>query len=69
MENNPYRKYYANFPKGVGINCSNCVGAYDEGNKAGIREVVEWIETKGYLHPVLPNVWQAKLRDWGIKEG
>ena len=24
---------------------------------AGIREVVDWIRVKGYLHPVLPDVW------------
>lgn len=95
-KDNPYRKYYANFPKDVGINCSNCVGAYDEGYEAGIREVVEWailerqklkekrvvqkackpldIQSRvviGSKMKALQQVidkWQAKLKEWDIKD-
>lgn len=39
--------------------------------KAGIREVVEWVNAQdyelfrtGYVNK--PEVWQAKLKEWGI---
>jgi hypothetical protein len=41
--------------------------------KAGIREVVEWIETPGFgirddIRAYCENVWQDKLKEWGIEE-
>ena len=42
---------------------------YLEGKKAGIREVVEWITAED-LDTELPwNMWEAKLKEWGIEEG
>jgi hypothetical protein len=40
--------------------------------KAGIREVVEWVEkykseTTGYIHISFGQEWQAKLKEWGIE--
>ena len=37
--------------------------------KAGIREVVEWVnsERKNQNPSVWHSRWQAKLRDWGIE--
>jgi len=54
---------------------------FAEGKKAGIKEVVDWIEglirecgaemtadgLKGTFKPIIfREDWQAKLRDWGI---
>ena len=38
----------------------------DEWKKAGIREVVEWIESNHTLVEKRLD-WQAKLKEWGIK--
>ena len=47
---------------------------YQLGYKAGIREVVEWIERQGNdegeIHAIYSFTgieWKAKLKDWGIK--
>jgi len=45
---------------------SQLVKQRDVSLRAGRREVVVWIEVKGYLHPVLPDVWQAKLKEWRL---
>jgi len=46
---------------------------YGNGHKAGIREVVEWIEKNILMNfgivSVRTDEWQAKLKEWGIKEG
>ncbi len=39
----------------------------DDVRLSGIKEVVEWIEWKGFKHTVLDDVWQAQLKEWGIK--
>lgn len=56
--------------------------ALDESKKAGIREVVEWIEDNAGLDapklidklntgstfiPIGTEKWQAKLKEWGIR--
>ena len=52
---------------------------FEEGRKAGIREVVKWIEyysRQPQIYPEAGNVpmrgifeedWQAKRKDWGIE--
>ena len=49
-----------------------------DSKKAGIKEVVEWIETHHeqvimgsfslYQWSIVVDEWQAKLKEWGIKE-
>ena len=34
--------------------------------KAGIREVVEWVETQMNINILFPQIWQAKLKEWGV---
>ena len=46
---------------------------YELGEKAGIREVVEWIKASGDTSLYSQNgeytdEWQAKLKEWGINE-
>lgn len=40
---------------------------YEKGKKAGIKEVAEWIEGHQLQLYIIPTVWQAKLKEWGIK--
>ena len=43
---------------------------WDIAHKAGIREVVEWIENRSILAnrgTAHGQEWQAKLKEWGIK--
>ena len=50
-------------------------GEYDEGKKAGIKEVVDWLKenhaSKFFLNLGRPHgydaMWQAKLKGWGIE--
>lgn len=37
---------------------------YDRGRLAGIKEVVEFVKSNGYL---TEDEWQAKLKEWGIE--
>jgi len=50
-----------------------------EARKAGIKEVVEWVETHGHIRytpaplrlkelAINHSIWQAQLKEWGIKE-
>jgi len=52
------------------------------GKQAGIKEVVEWIKASGYIAykgfpyeddkkvwEVLYSDWQAKLKEWGLRNG
>ena len=58
--------------------CSKCLGQtkdvfpglYQEGRLAGIKEVLEAIryEQHSSAFYVQPDVWQAKLKEWGIVE-
>ncbi len=63
-----------------GLNSLSHITGFREGKVAGIREVVEWMLTqqlpKEYqaeeyrgLIVVDNKHWQAKLKEWGIKEG
>ena len=38
--------------------------AKEEGRKAGIKEVVEWVNAN---FGTVPATWQAKLKEWGIE--
>ena len=55
---------------------STCETLIQQAKKAGIKEVVEWIQEYSHLHYgsnqeellFMPkNNWQFKLREWGIK--
>jgi len=37
----------------------------EQAHKAGIKEVVEFVKSDGYLNEA---EWQAKLKDWGISK-
>ena len=72
---NPYKKYYAHFPKGVHINCSNCPNAFEEGINTGRREVVEWMKkyrsesTREFVClTFVKEMWQAKFKEWGFDD-
>lgn len=43
---------------------------FDDGKKAGIREVVEWIESQRVNKGINDRrqEWQAKLKEWGIEK-
>ena len=74
--------YYSNTAFPERLLCPDCRGL----RKAGIEEVVEWIEANKcnaygegnrhycpncdhQIHGVPDYLWQAKLEEWGIKEG
>ncbi len=37
--------------------------------KAGVREVVKWIESNGHQDSVIYSEWQKKCKEWGIEDG
>ena len=41
--------------------------SFEIGRQAGRKEVVEWVN-KNWLDQSNMKQWQAKLKDWGIKE-
>ncbi len=59
--------------------------AFEKGKQVGIKEVVEWMETHKTLNFIDPfghtprlerwvssvnsDDWQAKLKEWGVKDG
>ncbi len=81
---NPYRQCQDDYC--VNLTClDNKVSAtaWEEGLKAGIKEVVEWVKANAslehgdrdvglcfedYLHFDYMN-WQDKLKEWGIRRG
>lgn len=45
---------------------------FDDGEKAGIRKVVDWVKTHGYRTYeeeicLPPDDWQKQLKEWGIE--
>jgi len=44
--------------------------AFKDGRKAGIKEVVEWMQWYGglpeWIDMHMPEQWQAKLKEWGV---
>ena len=82
-EEEEYRKWVKAFMRaGILIAEADTVGvAVEETKRAGIREVVEWVDkcfelkqlpsmpdhTFYYELHVLCDVWQAKLKEWGIE--
>ena len=50
--------------------CPDCtLQNFDRGVKAGIREVVEWVENYTENNAAAPNFyinWHKKLKEWGI---
>ena len=47
---------------------------YKKGEKAGIKEVVEWIKENSfnsesiYALSIWQDAWQAKLKEWGLSD-
>lgn len=39
---------------------------WEEGRRAGIKEVVEYIEKKHLMRPEREDIWEAKLKEWLI---
>ena len=50
------------------IQDNDYITAFHEGKKAGIMKVVDWIMSDQDSVYVNRPRWQAKLKDWGIKE-
>lgn len=64
------------------IKAQDIYDATEEGKRAGIREVVEWIKSRSQVEHCDPDVmqyfneyrwideeeWEIKLKDWSIKE-
>ena len=40
---------------------------FEAGRRAGIKEVVEWIDKEDAIDRMMRERWQAKLKEWGIK--
>ena len=53
-----------------GHNSISFLEGYQEGKRAGIKEVVEWINQQSYtgLKHMPTSKWYAKLEEWGIDE-
>lgn len=58
---------------GYPLPCDKCgLGQYELGFKAGIKEVVEWLENESHfgipktLTEQSQKDWQAKQKEWGL---
>jgi hypothetical protein len=55
------------------INAKNLKSGMEEAKKAGIKEVIDWINEDSRLQPftqvrmINETNWQAKLKEWGIE--
>ena len=61
--------FKAGYEQGYVEGCFGIIEETQKAHRAGIEEVVEWIENKNDIDAGYPTrkAWVAKLKEWGIK--